>query len=184
MSSHKLLEADPEWQETAQWEAKGRGEGQRISLCAWRLHPNTRNQAKGMLEVLRLAVWIQSLIRESVCDLLFNSLLSCSLSLSISYFHYISNSFQEKETHNESEGHHRRQKETEDYPWKLCPLSSVNSSCPLMDGLWCLLYFPKQFHKTYHSFQRNRSERWKDMSLSTHDSSQLSNVFSFLFQFS
>ena len=38
-------------------------------LCAWRLHLNTRNQAKGMLEVLRLAVWIQSLIRESVCDL-------------------------------------------------------------------------------------------------------------------
>jgi len=24
-------------------------------VCAWRLHPNTRNQAKGMLEVLRLA---------------------------------------------------------------------------------------------------------------------------------
>ena len=23
-------------------------------------------------------------------------------------------------------------------------------SCPLMDGLWCLLYFPKQFHKTLH----------------------------------
>ena len=38
-------------------------------ICAWRLHPNTRNQAKGMLEVLRLAMWIQSLIRESVCDL-------------------------------------------------------------------------------------------------------------------
>jgi len=28
----------------------------RYSLCAWRLHPNTRNQAKGMLEVLRLAM--------------------------------------------------------------------------------------------------------------------------------
>jgi hypothetical protein len=25
-------------------------------ICAWRLHPNTRNQAKGMLEVLRLAM--------------------------------------------------------------------------------------------------------------------------------
>ena len=30
--------------------------GRKRILCAWRLHPNTRNQAKGMLEVLRLAV--------------------------------------------------------------------------------------------------------------------------------
>ena len=27
--------------------------------CAWRLRPNTRNQPKGMLEVLRLAVLIR-----------------------------------------------------------------------------------------------------------------------------
>ena len=38
-------------------------------FAVWRLHPNTRNQAKGMLEVLRLAMSIQSLNRESVCDL-------------------------------------------------------------------------------------------------------------------
>ena len=30
-------------------------EERQLMVCAWRLHPNTRNQAKGMLEVLRLA---------------------------------------------------------------------------------------------------------------------------------
>ena len=63
------------------------------NLSAWRLHPNTRNQAKGMLEVLRLAVCSEFdsrvSVRPSYLSVIYLLFLSSSMPLRKSCFYQI-----------------------------------------------------------------------------------------------